>query len=355
MKVLMTADCVGGVLAYTLDLARGLTALGHDVFVAGMGAPLAEDQRAQLDEAGVAGWDWRAYRLEWMAEPEQDLRDAAPWLLETADQQRPDVVHLNQFSAAALPWGCPVLVTAHSDVVTWWRSVHGHDPGPSWDAYRARVTAGLAAADLVVAPTAAMLDALRAAYAFDTACRVVPNGRGFTLPAREPKPQMVAVGRVWDEAKNIATAARAAEGLPWPLLVAGPGEAEGVRSLGRLAETEVAALLAESSIFVGPARYEPFGLAALEAAMAGCALVLGDIPSLREVWGTAATFVRPDDEMGLHDALSALIDSASLLHERQDAARKRAADYSVESMAREYADCYAALCGAQVQRGRVAL
>ena len=33
-----------------------------------------------------------------------------------------------------------------------------------------------------------------------------------------------------------------------------------------------------------PARYEPFGLSILEAALSGCALVLGDLPSLRELW-----------------------------------------------------------------------
>ncbi len=35
-----------------------------------------------------------------------------------------------------------------------------------------------------------------------------------------------------------------------------------------------------------PARYEPFGLSVLEAALSGCALVLGDIPSLRESGAT---------------------------------------------------------------------
>ena len=39
------------------------------------------------------------------------------------------------------------------------------------------------------------------------------------------------------------------------------------------------------------ALYEPFGLAVLEAAQAGCALVLSDIPTFRELWDGAALFV----------------------------------------------------------------
>jgi glycogen synthase len=53
---------------------------------------------------------------------------------------------------------------------------------------------------------------------------------------------------------------------------------------------------ARASIYALPARYEPFGLSALEAALSGCALILGDIPSLREVWLEAAPYVSPDDE-----------------------------------------------------------
>ena len=44
------------------------------------------------------------------------------------------------------------------------------------------------------------------------------------------------------------------------------------------------------------ARYEPFGLAVLEAAQAGCALVLSDIPTFRELWNGAAQFVPPGDD-----------------------------------------------------------
>ena len=350
----MTADCVGGVWTYALDLARQLTADGHQIVLAVMGGDLAPDQHAQLAAAGLAGFAARPYRLEWMAQPEDDLDAAGAWLLDLAAQHRPDVVHLNQFSHATLAWPCPALVVAHSDVVTWWRAVHGDDPEAEWDAYRDRVAAGLRAAHLVVSPTTALLDELGTAYPFNTHARVVHNGTAVAAVQRPKRPQMVAAGRVWDEAKNIAAAARAAEGLSWPLVVAGAGEVEGARCLGRLSAAELADLLAESCVFVAPSRYEPFGLTALEAARAGCALVLGDIPTLREVWGDAATYVPPSDEAALRAALQHLIADADLLAERARAASARAGRFGMPAMAAAYTDCYRQIMSASPRRDRVA-
>ena len=63
--------------------------------------------------------------------------------------------------------------------------------------------------------------------------------------------------------------------------------------------------IARAAIYALPAHYEPFGLSILEAAMSGCALVLGDIPSLREIWGDAAVFVHPDNRDAVARCLAA--------------------------------------------------
>jgi len=92
-----------------------------------------------------------------------------------------------------------------------------------------------------------------------------------------------------------------------------------------------------------PARYEPFGLAALEAGLAGCALVRGDIPSRREVWGDVAVFVPPDHL----DTLAAVLKRLSTdVHWRElmaQRARARALQYTPARMAREYVALYARL------------
>ena len=73
-----------------------------------------------------------------------------------------------------------------------------------------------------------------------------------------------------------------------------------------------------SAIFAAPSRYEPFGLAVVEAAISGAALVLADIPTFRELWSDAALFVSPDDSGGWSRALTELAED-SVLRERLSA------------------------------------
>src|SRR5690606_24947080 len=124
------------------------------------------------------------------------------------------------------------------------------------------------------------------------------------LPTRgHTRPVVLAAGRTWDEAKNIQSLARAAADIDADVCVAGSDvhpthgrvPLEGVHALGMLSPPLLRQWYHRTTVFVHPAVYEPFGLAPLEAALEGCALVLGDIPSLREVWGDAATFVPPHD------------------------------------------------------------
>ena len=96
-------------------------------------------------------------RLEWMDDCWHDVDAAGEWLLGLERTIAPDIVHLNGYVHAALPWSTPTLVVAHSCVLSWWRGTHGVDAPSRYDTYRARVAHGLAPADLVVAPTAAML------------------------------------------------------------------------------------------------------------------------------------------------------------------------------------------------------
>jgi glycosyltransferase involved in cell wall biosynthesis len=133
--------------------------------------------------------------------------------------------------------------------------------------------------------------------------------------------------------------------VPWPVLLAGDALDEGSEStvqwLGRLPRPELHRLMGEAAIFVAPARYEPFGLAALEAARAGCALVLGKIASLVEIWDGAARFVPPDDPAALRRTLLDLIDDEEALLRLQGAAQERAALYSRRRMAEAYQALYA--------------
>ena len=328
----MTADTVGGVWTYCVELAHALDA---EVHLATMGRPLSDAQRAEADV--FASVHESSFPLEWQDDPWAGVDAAGAWLLELERELRPDVVHLNGYAHAVLPWRAPTLVVAHSDVVSWFRAVRGEEAPPAWDTYRRRVSDGLHAAGRVVAPTAAVAADLAASYGFWSAT-VVHNCRRASLVEPASKlPLVLAAGRVWDPAKGVDALCRVAPSLPVRVTVAGEGEARGVDALGVLPFPELAALMARAAVFAAPARYEPFGLGILEAGLAACALVLGDLPSLREVWGDAATYVRDDDS--LLTGLCAALDDPS----RGAAARERALTYTPERTAAGYRREYEAL------------
>jgi glycosyltransferase involved in cell wall biosynthesis len=350
--VLMTADTVGGVWTYAVELARELAARGFRVAIAAMGAPVAAHQHEQLAGCqGVTVIDG-GFRLEWMQDPWQQVAAAGEWLLALERDLRPDLVHLNQFAFGSLPFRAPKLVVAHSCVASWWRAVHGEAAPAGWDTYRLRVAQGLLGAARVAAPTQAMLQSLGREYGWTGTGVVLPNGcapAAFAPAAKRPR--ILAAGRFWDAAKNLRALEAAAPGLPWPVCVAGSAahpdggtvQPEGVTFLGELPRAELARTLAEAAIYALPARYEPFGLSVLEAALCGCALVLGDIASLREVWGPAACYVPPGDAQALHDALQSLIASPGERARLAQAAQVRAQRYTARAMADRYLDCYADL------------
>ncbi|MGZ5180554.1 MAG: glycosyltransferase family 4 protein [Ramlibacter sp.] len=353
--LLLTADTVGGVWTYAVDQARCLVRRGIDVHLATMGAPLRSHQRLQISGCRGLTLHESEWRLEWMADPWDDLALAGAWLQGLEQEIQPDLVHLNQFAFGALPFRAPKLVVAHSCVLSWWRAVHGQAAPATWAAYRTRVAEGLAGADMVAAPSAAMLRSLSRNYGRQRTGRVLPNGRNTTLFRPGGKLHYVfAAGRFWDEAKNIGALDAVAAGLPWPVKIAGscahpdgrevrPVHAE---ALGELPAHDIARRMAAASIYALPARYEPFGLSILEAGLSGCALVLGDIPSLREVWGDAALYVPPDDHEALRRTLARLVDDQPERTRLALAARQRGLQFSAERMADAYLQAYATLAGA---------
>jgi glycosyltransferase involved in cell wall biosynthesis len=358
-RVLMTADAVGGVWRYSLDLARGLSGRGIHVMLAVLGPAPNAAQRREAMRAGVPIVD-SPYRLEWMDDADEDVERAGEWLLRLEQALRPDVVHLNGYAHAALLWSAPALVVAHSCVRTWWKAVKSDAAPARYDRYSARVLDGLRAAPVVVAPSQAMLDALAREYALPLApsrrACVIPNGcvtcaSDSAALWHGKQPFVFTAGRVWDEAKNIGALCEVAERLSWPVCVAGDacGPDGGVcplgtvRALGRLSTRQMRGFYRRASIYALPARYEPFGLSVLEAAAAGCALVLGDIPSLRENWDDAAVFVRPGDSGALAASIQTLIDDPRTRVEFGRRALARASAFSITRTCAEYVSLYESL------------
>lgn len=351
MVVLATTDPFGGAFTYAAQLAAAAFDRGVHTVLAVLGGRLSRAQRRELDPSV----DVREgpFRLEWMDDPWEDVGRSMEWLATLAAETRPDVLHLNTFAHAALDVGIPRLLVAHSCVCSWWRAVHGQEAPAGYDRYRAVVRSGLDGADVVVAPTAAFAEELVHEHGPIRELRVVANGTAVRSADGPRDPVVLAAGRLWDEAKNLLLLDQVAARLPWPILVAGEGRGpdggeivpQRVQGLGRLDHGRLLVTMARASVFCHPARYEPFGLAPLEAARRGCALVLSDLPSLREVWGDAALYAHPDDAFGFAEAIDALLRDPVRRGGLAAAARARAETFTADAHAERTCALYRALAG----------
>jgi glycosyltransferase involved in cell wall biosynthesis len=352
LRIFMTADAVGGVWQYALDLASGLKPHGIETVLAVLGPDPSAAQRAAADAAGLAVFE-TGLPLDWTARQAREIEDASWALARLATDVQPDIVHLNGPAPAACAiFPAPVLVVAHSCVATWW-AANRPGPVPPEFAWRMDLTRrGYLAADAIVAPTAAFAEATRLAYGLPVAPTVVRNGRRTAdLPAAPAEPVVFTAGRLWDDGKNLATLDRAAARLSRPVLAAGPLAGPNgarialkhVRALGGLDDRQIAQRLSARPVFVSTARYEPFGLAVLEAAQAGCALVLSDIPTFRELWSGTAIFVPADDDQALALSLDCVLRDSQMRHRLGRAAKERSRAYSAEAMSARMLSVYRSL------------
>ncbi|HKG33500.1 MAG TPA: glycosyltransferase family 4 protein, partial [Gemmatimonadales bacterium] len=95
-RILMTADTVGGVWTYAIELARALGVEGVEVALATMGSPPSREQRSQAAALRTLQLYESTFRLPWMEQPWEDVQLAGEWLLELATNFDPDIVHLNE-------------------------------------------------------------------------------------------------------------------------------------------------------------------------------------------------------------------------------------------------------------------
>jgi glycosyltransferase involved in cell wall biosynthesis len=356
MRVLMTTDTIGGVWTFSKELVRQLLAGGDEVALVSFGREPSREQRVwcsriQGEFGDAFVYESSAVPLEWMTENVRAYERGEQVLLDMADRFDPEVLHSNQYCFGRLELPIPRVITAHSDVLSWADACRpgGLEDSEWLDRYCELVQEGLDGADCVVAPTASMMEALEAYFTVSSPARVVYNGR--TVPRTDYPPhrflRAISVGRFWDEAKGLTTLLQVKS--PIPVMIAGeerferaatPAQSR-LQALGMLDDDALFAAFRSSSIYIAASRYEPFGLAAVEAALCGCAVVARDICSLREVWGDAAVYFR--DAEGLERLLAFLAEDRAALRQAQIAAREHARRYTAETMADSYAEIYRGL------------
>ena len=357
LKILMTADAVGGVWQYATDLSAELTQAGHRLVLALLGPPPSRAQREQACAIPGTRLVETGLPLDWLSSGPEPVMRAAERIARLAAEEGADLIHCNSPAlAGAVRFPAPVVAVSHGCLATWWQAARTEPLAPDYRWHREMTRQGLLAADTVVAPSASHAGTVQRVYELPACPLVVHNGRplqeaplaqGMTLRSA------LTVGRLWDDVKGARVLDDVAGRLAVPFLAAGalrgPHGEEFVprhlRALGQLEGNELPALLGLRPVFVSAATFEPFGLAALEAAAAGCALVLSDIPTFRELWDGAAIFIDPTDASGFAGAIAGVVDDQARRCELGQAAARRASRFTPAATARGMAAIYRSLLG----------
>ncbi len=361
MHVLVTADSLSGSWSYTRELVTGLVTRGVQVTLVSFGEIPLPEQTAWMDH--LHGLDYRptAFGLEWMQDAEEDLLESSAFLTELVGELRPDILQLNGFCYGNLAVDVPRILMAHGDLITWAHAVHNHAPRPeslpNW--YRQRVLAGLRGADLVVAPSAWMLDQIRDCYGYRGRGEVIYPGRNPILfnPYVSKEDSVLAVGRMVDAGKQVFLLTQephavpvcivgAEQTVPMPRIpiradVKVALEETSVAIRGPQTEAQLRGLFSRASIYAATARYDPLGMSALDAAFSRCAIVANDIPSFRQTWGDAALYFRTNDAASLAESIRTLNADRAMRRAYAELAYSRARErFTTKRMIEEYMQLY---------------
>ncbi len=350
-RILMTTSGRRATWTHSLDLAGVLGRSGIEVALASIGeAPT----HLQLQEAaGLPNVQVFPNRFDAAYSDDQwdEVERAGSWLLRMEEMVQPDLVHLHSYPFGSLPFQAPSLLEGHDCPLCRSQALTGNATPFLWERYRASVRQALGTARMVVTPTNAALAELSGLYGAPVSSRVIPIGRSARGLAPRTKEELIlSAGCFGDEAQNLAALEGVASRLTWPVTVLaegcpGPGEPgeRPIKVLENPSAERLANWYGRASIFALPCSYEPNGLSVLEAALAGCALVLGDVPALREVWEGTALFVQPGDPDDLQRALELLMNEPKGLRGLGQRARARALLLSPERRAASFLETYAGM------------
>lgn len=112
-----------------------------------------------------------------------------------------------------------------------------------------------------------------------------------------------------------------------------------VKSVSNISDSELAGLYSSASAFIYPSFYEGFGIPILEALACHCPVVASDIPTSREIAGSAPYYFNPGEKRELARAIESAVQGLEW-NERLNRAEDVLSRYSWESSARQTVDVY---------------
>lgn len=374
-----------GIASAVAPLAAGLQAIGHRVTILAhwIDAPHDDPNVISLPPRPTPLVERALFRImpDHMVRRGMIAKLVAATRRAIAEQGIQVLVMEESFGwAGALRRAVPIPVVATLHGPYWLHRSGPGRPARGPDARREAWEAeGLRNVDAIIAPSHAVLDRTRAEWGLpDVPTAVIGNPVSLVDPVpaavRSDTPQILFVGR-FDRIKGadvvLDAFARVASRHPdCRLTFVGPDEGlvradgsrlhvkqaiaalpAGVRSridvLGRKSRAEVAALRRSHPITLIASRYETFGVALIEAMVAGAAVISTRVGGCAEILrdGETGLLVPPEDPQAMAEAcLRLLADPALARQLGQSAQSDIAARFAPQVIAREVASFLAPIC-----------
>jgi glycogen synthase len=308
MKILMTTDTKEDKWQFTLNLVSSLCDENIEVVLLAMGPKLYNHQLEELENlAPNTHFYHQSITPEWKENDLTGIPKAGIWINKIFASENPDIIHLNHYSPACIHWDVPVVLSPQACIMLLENLSSVEELPEKFHKIFHMSQIALHAADAVVFPTAALLAHFTCVYGQISKAHVIPPGiREIYRPSDQKFPMVFSEGHLDDPNLNLNLLLLAAPYIDGEIFIAGEKEQvmrlpKNVRFLGNLSRQQKSNWLKMASIFALPARLDPFGLAFLEAASNRCALIGGDTPYLKEIWGDAMEYVSIDNP----DALAA--------------------------------------------------
>jgi glycogen(starch) synthase len=365
------APAVGGVEELTSRLACRLLDSGDDVEVWTIRHPPALPEDQELDRVRVRRFLLPMPRMSARAllSFPWDSRRALAKLVAAAEEFRPDVIHVQCFSANgayATPLAnhlrVPLVVTLQGETVMDDTDIYDR----SLALRLALRRAGRKAAAVTACSRFVLQDAERRFGLAPGRGRVIPNGVELNEgAAAEPlslpfERFVLGVGRVVEK-KGFDLLLKAFERIA-PLhpdlglviggngpardqlvaAAASAGLADRVAFPGTLSRGQVAWALDAAAVFVLPSRVEPFGIVVIEALRAGCPTIVSNHGGATEIVrdGVDGIVADPYDTGALATAIQSLLTDELLAKRIGLAGRTRAVDFAWAEVAHRYRELY---------------
>jgi glycogen synthase len=365
------APAVGGVEELTAHLARRLLEAGDDVEVWTIRHPadLPEDEHIEGVRVRRFVLPLPRASARALALAPFEIRAASRTLLAAALDLRPDVLHVQCFSAngAYATWlarrvRVPLVVTLQGETVMDDTDIYERSL-----TLRTSLRRALGRAATVTGCSRFVLDDAEQRFGLQPGRGIViPNGvdLDFTTPAAPlavPFARFVfALGRVVEKKGFdllLDAFAQIAPARPdLGLVIGGTGSAlDGlvrqaaaadlsgrVAFPGLLSRAQVTWAMATAEAFVLPSRVEPFGIVVLEALAAGCPAVVSARGGAPEIvrGGVDGLIVDPLDVGALASAVARVLDDTRLRQELRRAGPQRAAEFEWGAIASRYREIY---------------